>query len=166
MAAVNWSIKLLGWTMNLLLASVALLGITVIYWVVEPDPLVVNYVDGKSWSTCADRRYPLTRDVQSSKDLTVNVKEYWWDMDGMMDVNGKMNEYPHKPITVYTLSAYTDRVFTFPKAVPKDLEPGRYRYRPHAEYKVNPLKTIRRDLPVQYVNVVCNYDEKRHGVME
>jgi hypothetical protein len=167
MAAVNHALRNLNWTLNALLALVLSMVAVIIYWAFEPDPLTVNYAKGyTNWSLCENREYSLVRDVQSSKDLTVNVKEYWWNMDGMDDVNGKMNEYPHKPLSVYTLSAGTDRVFDFPKSVPAKLKVGRYRYRPHAEYQINPIKTIRRDLPVQYVNVVCDYDEKKHGVME
>jgi hypothetical protein len=167
MAVVNNALRTLNWTLNALLAMVLGMAAVIIYWVFEPDPLTVNYAKGyTSWSLCENREYSLVRDVQSSKDLTVNVKEYWWNMDGMDDVNGKMNEYPHKPLSVYTLSAGTDRVFDFPKAVPAKLKVGRYRYRPHAEYQINPIKTIRRDLPVQYVNVVCNYDPQKHGVVE
>jgi hypothetical protein len=166
-AAVNHALRNLNWTLNALLALVLSMVAVIIYWAFEPDPLTVNYAKGyTSWSLCSERRYSLVRDVQSRKDLTVNIKEYWWDIDGMQDVGGKMHEYPHKPLTTYTLSAGTDRVFDFPKYVPKDLPVGRYRYRPHAEYQINPIKTIRRDLPVQYVNVVCDYDPQKHGVME
>lgn len=167
MPAVNSSVRILAFTVNFLFAMVVAAILVVVYWIFEPDPLTVNYAKGyTNWSVCEDRRYRLIRDVQSTKDLTVYVKEYWWDIDGMMDIDGKMNEYPHKPLSVYPLIAGTDRVFDFPKAVPKDLKAGRYRYRPLAEYKVNPIKTIRRDLPVQYVQVECDYDEKKHGVME
>lgn len=137
------------------------------YWAFEPDPLEVKYVDNHgNWSLCKDRTYTLVRDVKTTRDITVHIKEYWWEIDGLYDIKGKMNEYPHKPITTYTLSEGTDRIFTFPKAVPKDLKQGRYRYRPHAEYEINPIKTIRKDLPVQYVNVVCDYDKEKYGVME
>lgn len=144
-----------------------LLASVITYWLFEPDPLTVNYVQGDTaWSTCKDRQFPLLRDVQSSKDLNISIKQFWWNIDGIDDINGKMNEYPHSELEQYTISAGTDRIFDFPKYVPKKLEVGRYLYRPHAEYQINPIKVIRRDLPVQYVNVVCDYDEKKHGVMK
>jgi hypothetical protein len=167
MAAVDSSLKFLNYTLNILALFVVGAFLLALYWVFEPDPLEVNYINGSNnWSTCVERRYALIREVKSHKDLTVHIKEYWWDIDGMRDINGKIREYPHKPVTTYTLSAGTDRIFDFPKHVPKDLDVGRYRYRPHAEYKINHLKTIRRDLPVQYVNVACEYDVKKHGVMQ
>ena len=142
------------------------ISILIAYWLLEPDPLTVNYVKGdNSWSTCKNREFTLIRDVHSEKDLKVYIKEYWWEIDGINDIDGKMNEYPHIVKSEYTLSAGTDRIFEFPKYVPKKLEVGRYRYRPHAEYQINPIKVIRRDLPMQYVNVTCDYDEKKHGVM-
>ena len=165
MAQVDSSLKTLNWTLHFLGSVVAGMLIYAAYLLLEPDPLEVNYVTG-DWSMCKDRTYKLVREVKSTKDITVSVKEFWWNIDGMDDIKGKMNEYPHKPITTYTLSAGTDRIFDFPKHVPKDLDVGRYRYRPHAEYKINHLKTIRRDLPVQYVNVACEYDVKKHGVMQ
>ena len=165
MSQVDSGLRALNYTLTMLFLVVIGMFALAVYWVFEPDPLEVNYV-GSEWSTCKDRTYKLVREVKSKKDITVNVKEFWWNMDGMDDIKGKMNEYPHKPITTYTLSAGTDRIFDFPKHVPKDLDVGRYRYRPHAEYKINHLKTIRRDLPVQYVNVACEYDVKKHGVMQ
>jgi hypothetical protein len=167
MAVVNHALRTLNWTLNLLLALVIGMMCVIVYWIFEPDPLTVSYAKGyTSWSLCENGQYSLIRDVQSTKDLSIKVKEFWWNIDGMDDVNGKMNEYPHKPLSFYTISAGTDRVFDFPKSVPAKLKVGRYRYRPHAEYQINPIKTIRRDLPVQYVNVVCNYDPQKHGVME
>lgn len=157
-------VRLISVVVSLVVLSIS---VTLIYWYNEPDPLTVNYTaKDNSWSLCENRKFRLTRDVQSTKDITVTIKEYWYNIDGMEDVDGKMNEYPHKPLTVYTLNSGTDRVFTFPKTVPAALPDGRYRYRPSAEYYVNPLKTIRRDLPIQYVNVVCGYDQSKHGIME
>jgi hypothetical protein len=159
--------KHLSWTINGLAVIVLGLLALAVYWVFEPDPLEVNYVKGgMDWSACHDRKYSFSRDVKVGKDITVYVKEYWWNIDGLDDIDGKMTEFPHRSVSTYTLSAGTDRVFQFQKIVPTKLTTGRYRYRPHAEYKINPIKTIRRDLPIQYVNVLCEYDSKKHGVME
>lgn len=166
MASVNRSYRALNVTLNILLALIIGMLLIITYWYFEPDPLTVNYAPTKTnWSECTDRRWTMTRDVKATKDLTVHIKEYWWELDGMRDINGKMNEYPNLALTTYTLTAGTDRLFEFPKLVPKDLPAGRYRYRPHAEYKVNPIKTIRRDLPIQYVQVKCDYDKSKHGEM-
>lgn len=164
---INSALKSQQRTYRLFLATLIIFSSVILYWTFEPDPLTVNYVKGDNgWSTCSDRRFPLIRDVHSTKDLKVDVKEFWWNIDGVDDIDGKMNEYPHLEQSHYTLSAGTDRVFTFPKYVPKDIEVGRYRYRPHAEYRINPIKVITRDLPIQYVDVVCDYDVEKHGVMK
>ena len=149
---------------------VGTLGYTT-YLLLEPDPLEVDYAHGSTkWSNCNEREFTLSRYVKSDKDLTIFVKEYWSEVDGMLNIDGTMlgedSEYPHKPLSVYSISAGTKRNFTFPKHVPKQLEVGRYMYRPHAEYKVNFLKTIHRDLPVQFVDVTCTYNKDKHGAME
>lgn len=167
MAAVNRSIFFLNFTLNAMLFTTLAMIAVIVYWAFEPDPLRVDYLPkDNGWSECSERRYQLVRAVEADKDLVVQVKEYWWDIDGMDDIDGVLNEYPHKPITTYTLKAGTRNIFKFPKHVPADLPYGRYRYRPEATYKINPIKTIVRDLPVQYVNVKCDYDKQKHGVVE
>lgn len=152
-----------------IVVSVTVLSIitVLVYWYTEPDPLEVNYIMGTNiWSTCQDRKFTFSREVKSTKDLKVTVKEFWWNVDGIDDAVGKKNEYVHSKITTYILEKGTDQIFTFPKYVPSNLPVGRYEYRPLAEYEVNPLKTISRDLPIQLVNVVCNHDPTKHNVPE
>jgi hypothetical protein len=146
--------------------AVAGAGALFYHWYYEPDPLYVDYPTGDNhWSQCVERKFPLARMVKSSADLEITIKEYWWNIDGIDDSAGKLNEVP-AGYTYYSLTAGTDQKFTFPKTVPVIIGVGRYRYRPQATYRVNPIKTIVRDLPVQYVNVVCDYDIARHGVMQ
>lgn len=136
----------------------------------DPDPLIVTYSASGDQSTCDNRLFPLTRLVTSDRPLYVQVKEYWSEVDGMMTVNGVLQEtgteFPHKVITQYPMQAVKNQPFSFPKAVPKALGVGRYMYRPVAEYRINDYKVITKELPVQYVNVVCEYDPVEHGVMD
>jgi hypothetical protein len=130
------------------------------YWTVEPDPLQIDYVDDATWSKCNNREYSFTRYVRSTKDLTITVQERWHDLDGMMDYNGIEGEYVYGGLITYTLGSGFNEVMTFNKEVPKDIPLGRYEYRPWATYKVNPIKTITRLLPVQNVVVVCDVKKK------
>jgi hypothetical protein len=88
------------------------------------------------------------------------VQERWHDLDGMMDYNGIEGEYVYGGLITYTLGSGFNKVMTFNKKVPKDILVGRYEYRPWATYKVNPIKTITRLLPVQDVVVVCDVHDK------
>jgi hypothetical protein len=74
----------------------------------------------------------------------------------MMDHNGIEGEYVFGGIVTYTLGSGFNKVMTFNKKVPKDIPLGRYEYRPWATYQVNPIKTITRLLPVQYIEVRCD----------
>jgi hypothetical protein len=78
----------------------------------------------------------------------------------MMDYKGIEGEYVYGNLITYTLGAGFNKVMTFNKKVPKDILVGRYEYRPWATYKVNPIKTITRLLPVQDVVVVCDVHDK------
>jgi hypothetical protein len=130
------------------------------YWTIEPDPLQIGYVDDVTWSKCSNREYSFTRYVRSTKDLAITVQERWHDLDGMMDYNGIEGEYIYGGLITYTLGGGFNEVMTFNKEVPKDIPLGRYEYRPWATYKVNPIKTITRLLPVQNVVVVCDVKKK------
>jgi hypothetical protein len=142
---------------RIFLIVLALIVVVLTYWTIEPDPLQVNYVDGEvKWSKCNNREYSFDRYVRSTKDLTITVQERWHDLDGMMDHNGIEGEYVFGGIVTYTLGSGFNKVMTFNKKVPKDIPLGRYEYRPWATYKVNPIKTITRLLPVQYIEVRCD----------
>ena len=137
----------------------------VVYWAVEPDPLTVTYV-GSDQSTCKDRKYTFKRLVRSDKDLDIYVQERWHAMDGSMDMDGFKGELVvAKPIH-YPLGKGFMQPMEFDKAIPKVLPKGKYEYRPYATYKVNPLKTITKKLPMQIVDVICDYDKDKHGAME
>ena len=68
-----------------------------------------------------------------------------------------------KPIH-YPLGKDFEKVMTFNKIVPENIPTGRYEYRPWATYKVNPIKTITRILPIQRINVVCDYNKDKHPI--
>jgi hypothetical protein len=164
---VAYWVRIVAVTVLLLVTStLSLFG----YWYYEPDPLEVSYTKAGSSSVCIDRKYPLARLVTTTKNLSINVKEYWSEDDGMMVVNNILQEddteYPAKELAHYTLLAGTNKAFTFPKSVPADLWVGRYTYRPSATYRVNPIKVITRDLPTQKIVVVCDYDQTKHGTMQ
>lgn len=134
-----------------------------VYWTLESDPLHVDYIDDEQhWSKCESRSYSFKRMVKSDKDLTVTIQERWHDLDGLMDYKDVDGEYVYSKIETYTLGAGFNKVMTFNKEVPNDIHIGLYEYRPIATYKVNPIKTITRMLPVQNVNVICEYDAQNH----
>jgi hypothetical protein len=146
---------------NAFLVTLAIVVTVLTYWTIEPDPLQVDYITNEAkWSKCSNREYTFTRYVRSEKDLTITVQERWHDLDGMMDYNGVEGEYVYGNRITYTLGSGFNEVMTFNKAVPKDIPLGRYEYRPWATYKVNPIKTITRLLPVQNVVVVCDVNKK------
>lgn len=136
----------------------------VVYWSNEPDPLQVAYVDGdQHWSKCQDRSFSFKRLVSSNKHLTITVQERWHDLNGFMDYKNTEGEYVYGGTVTYTLGAGFEKVMIFNKKVPTDIPVGLYEYRPWAAYRVNPIKTITKLLPVQNVNVVCDYDPVKHG---
>jgi hypothetical protein len=146
---------------RLVLVILTLIVGVLVYWTFEPDPLQVDYITNEAkWSKCHNREYSFTRYVRSDKDLTITVQERWHDLDGMMDYNGVEGEYVYGSIITYTLGSGFNKVMTFNKKVPTDIPLGRYEYRPWATYKVNPIKTITRLLPVQDVVVVCDAKKK------
>jgi hypothetical protein len=146
---------------RLILVILSLTVAVLTYWTVEPDPLHVDYIANEAkWSKCSNREYSFKRYVRSTKDLTITVQERWHDIDGMMDYNGVEGEYVYGNRITYTLGSGFNEVMTFNKEVPKDIPLGRYEYRPWATYKVNPIKTITRMLPVQNVMVLCDANKK------
>jgi hypothetical protein len=145
------------WFNRIFLVITVLVTTVLLYWTIEPDPLQIDYVDGEiHWSKCVHREYSFNRHVISKKDLLITVQERWYDLDGMMDRNGVEGEYVFGNEVTYTLGGGIDKVMVFNKKVPNDINVGRYEYRPWATYKVNPIKTITRLLPTQYVEVVCD----------
>ncbi len=95
----------------------------------------------------------------------IYVQNRWHDLDGFRDMHGIEGELVLPLPNHYPLGEDFAKVMTFNKQVPKELPVGRYEYRPWATYKINPIKTITRLLPIQEVDVVCDYDPKKHGVM-
>jgi hypothetical protein len=146
---------------RLILVILSLIVSVLTYWTLEPDPLDVDYIDNETkWSQCTNREYSFKRYVRSEKDLIITVQERWHDLDGMMDYKGVEGEYVYGNRITYTLGSGFNEVMTFNKEVPKDIPLGRYEYRPWATYKVNPIKTITRMLPMQNVVVVCDAKKK------
>jgi hypothetical protein len=161
MSQIDRQIIYFHWFNRLILTTLALVVAVLTYWTVEPDPLHVAYIANEAkWSKCSDREYSFKRYVRSNKDLIITVQERWHDLDGMMDYNGIEGEYVYGDHVTYTLGSGFNKVMTFNKEVPKDILVGRYEYRPWATYKVNPIKTITRLLPVQDVVVVCDAHDK------
>jgi hypothetical protein len=159
--------KTLNWLAIIITIAVSGLILLLTYWFFEPDPLSVTRIEGEThWSECTGRRYQFARLVQSSKDIDIYVQERWHDLDGMMDGVGYQGEFVMPKPIHYPLGEDFSKLMTFNKTVPRALPVGRYEYRPWATYKVNPIKTITRMLPMQRVNVHCDYDIAKHGVME
>jgi hypothetical protein len=160
MSQIDKQIIYFKWFNRIFLTVLALIVLVLTYWTLEPDPLQIDYADdGLKWSKCSSREFTFNRYVRSEKDLTITVQERWHDLDGMMDYKGTEGEYVYGSHVTYTLGSGFNKVMTFNKKVPKDILIGRYEYRPWATYKVNPIKTVTRLLPVQNVVVVCNSDE-------
>jgi hypothetical protein len=161
MSQIDRQLYYFQWFNRLVLITLVLIVGILVYWTLEPDPLHVGYIANEAkWSKCNNREYSFTRYVRSTKDLTITVQERWHDLDGMMDYNGVEGEYVYGSLITYTLGSGFNKVMTFNKKVPTDIPLGRYEYRPWATYKVNPIKTITRLLPVQDVVVVCDAKKK------
>jgi hypothetical protein len=160
MSQIDRQVIYFKWFNRIFLVLSVLIVSIIVYWTAEPDPLHVDYVDGEvNWSKCIHREYSFDRYVRSDKDLKIIVQERWYDLDGMMNHNGIEGEYVFGTIVTYTLGGGFNKIMTFNKKVPKDIPIGRYEYRPWATYKVNPIKTITRLLPVQDIEVVCDSKE-------
>ena len=148
---------------------ILLVTMLLVYWTFEPDPLVVERVDGDSmWSTCSERQYTFRRIVKSTKELDVYVQERWHDLDGFMDEGNIKGELIIPNTIHYPMGKDFEKVMEFKKKVPDSIGVGRYTYSPWATYQVNPLKTITKELPYQKVQVVCNREdlEERRRVKE
>lgn len=156
---VNFWVKLIAAVMVI---SVISISGTLVYWATEKDPLIVEQ-SGLGFSVCKDRKFTFSRYVASNKPLDIYVQNRWHDTDKFMDVSGIEGEYVLPRPDHYPLDAGFAKVMAFRKTVPEDLPAGNYEYRPVATYKVNPIKTITRPLPVQQVQVVCDYDPIKHG---
>jgi hypothetical protein len=138
--------------------------ITILYWFFEPDPVSVERVAGAStWSKCENRQYSFIRVVKSSKAVDIFVQERWHDMDDMQDVGTIESELVISKVIHYPLDAGFEKAMTFNKVVPINVPIGRYEYRPYASYQVNPLKRVTKPLPIQNVDVVCDYDKDKHA---
>lgn len=157
MSDLDYQVKHIEWYSRLVVVLVLLSVGLATYWTVEPDPLHVDYIDAEQqWSKCDNRAYSFKRLVASDKDITITVQERWHDLNGLMDYKGTEGEYVYGTTVNYTLGAGFSKVMTFNKTVPKDIPIGVYEYRPWATYKVNPIKTITKLLPIQNVNVICD----------
>ena len=134
--------------------------LTLIYWVVEPDPVTVK-VYKTSDSECHDRQFSFERYVQSSKAVDIFVQQRWHNLnDG--NFKGIEKEVVITEPGYYPLGADFEKIMEFAKCVPDKITQGNYEYRPWATYQVNPIKTIHKLLPVQNVNVVCSFDQSKH----
>ena len=135
--------------------------LTIVYWLLEPDPLTVTKY-GKSCSECHDRQFSFERYVQSDKAVDIYVQQRWYNKDGIDNIKGAEKEIVITAPDYYILASDFKKVMEFTKCVPGNIPAGRYEYRPWATYKINPIKTVHRLLPVQEVNVVCDFDPLKH----
>ena len=132
-----------------------------VYWALEPDPLVVN-PHGSNVSVCTDRNFSFERYVHSSKPLDIYVQQRWHNLDGKGNFGTIEKEVVMVQPDYYPLGRDFEKVMEFNKCVPDSVSRGTYEYRPWATYEVNPIKTIHRLLPVQKVEVVCDLDLSKH----
>jgi hypothetical protein len=136
----------------LLAGSVSLIT----YWEFESDPLEVDAID-PTFSTCVDRTFTFKRFVKTDKPIDIYVQQHWHNTDGFDDYNGIEGELVIPETDHYPLNVSTMKSMTFEKPVPINVGIGMYEYRPIATYRVNPLKIITKQLPVQRVWVKCDY---------
>jgi len=149
------------WFNRLIAVTIIAVSSLLIYWTVEPDPLSVVPVEHQ-WSLCKDRKFSFSRMVVSSKAIDIHVQQRWHNIDGIDNYNGIEFETTITKTDYYPLGKDFKKVMQFNKCVPDNIPVGRYEYRPWATYQVNPIKTIYKLLPVQYVNVVCDFDPSKH----
>ena len=134
---------------------------TIIYWILEPDPVTVKTY-GLSCSDCHDRQFSFNRYVQSDKAVDIYIQQRWYNKDGIDNYKGFEKEIVITEPDYYPLGSDFEKIMEFTKCVPDNVPVGRYEYRPWTTYKINPIKTIHRLLPVQEVNVVCDYGPSKH----
>lgn len=151
----------LHWLAIVVTTVVVAFVVTIIYWVLEPDPVTVKTY-GLGFSDCHDRQFIFNRYVQSDKAVDIYVQQRWYNKDGIDNYNGFEKEIVITEPDYYPLGYDFEKIMEFTKCVPDNVPVGRYEYRPWATYKINPIKTIHRLLPVQEVNVVCDYDPSKH----
>lgn len=151
----------LHWLAIVVTSVVLAVVVTVIYWILEPDPLMVDKV-GYGCSECADREFSFDRHVKSSVPLDIYVQQRWYNLDGIDDRKGIQKEIIITEPDYYPLGEDFEKDMEFTKCVPDKVPVGRYEYRPWATYRINPIKTVHRLLPTQEVNVVCDFDPTKH----
>ncbi len=151
----------LHWLAIVVTSVVLAVVITIIYWVLEPDPLTVDKV-GYGCSECTDRKFSFERHVKSSIPLDIYVQQRWYNVDGIDDRKGIQKEIIITEPDYYPLGEDFEKDMEFTKCVPDNVPAGRYEYRPWATYRINPIKTVHRLLPTQEVNVVCDFDPTKH----
>ena len=151
----------LHWLAIVVTSVVLAVIVTIIYWVLEPDPLTVDKV-GNGCSECTDRKFSFERYVKSSLPLDIYVQQRWYNLDGIDDRKGIQKEVIITEPNYYPLGKDFEKNMEFTKCVPDNVPAGRYEYRPLATYRINPIKTVHRLLPTQEVNVVCDFDPTKH----
>ena len=151
----------LHWLAVVVTFTVLAVIITIIYWVIEPDPLTIDKV-GYGCSECTDRKFSFERHVKSSIPLDIYVQQRWYNLDGIDDKDGIQKEIIVTEPDYYPLGKDFEKSMEFTKCVPDNVLMGRYEYRPWATYRINPIKTVHRLLPTQEVNVVCDFDPTKH----
>ena len=151
----------LHWLAIVVTSAVLAVVVTVIYWVLEPDPLMVDKV-GYGCSKCTDRKFSFERHVKSNVPLDIYVQQRWYNLDGIDDRKGIQKEIIITEPDYYPLGKDFEKNMEFTKCVPDNVPAGRYEYRPLATYRINPIKTVHRLLPTQEVNVVCDFDPTKH----
>lgn len=161
MQAVESSYRMLMWTVNTLLAIFLVSILVLVYWALEPDPLSVNKVSN-GFSECHDRQFSFERYVKSDKALDIYIQQRWYNKDGIDDNKGLEKEIVITQPDYYPLGKDFEKIMEFTKCVPDNVSIGTYEYRPWATYKINPIKTVHRLLPVQEISVVCDFDPAKH----
>ena len=151
----------LHWLAILVTSVVLSFVLLIIYWLVEPDPLTVTQ-HGLGCAECHDRKFSFERYVRSDKHLDIYVQQRWYNKDGIDDIRGVQKETVITQPDYYPLGADFEKIMEFTKCVPDNITIGRYEYHPWATYQINPIKTVHRLLPVQEVNVVCDFDPTKH----
>ena len=81
----------LHWLAIVVTSAVLAVVVTIIYWILEPDPLQVNKV-GYSCSECSDRKFSFERHVKSNTELDIYVQQRWYSIDGIDGLDESVNQ--------------------------------------------------------------------------
>jgi hypothetical protein len=118
------------------------------YWVVEPDPLQMTIPVGHAeWVVCDKRVFSFQREFINTKTIdTIRVGRKLKNLD--TGETFLISSISYEGIKSNSLT-------TFKTTIPLGFTKGNYLYIPTAIYKVNPIKTIEKQLPTQKVIFLC-----------